>query len=103
MTCHPGVVYSIKFFASPSATQFHNSILRRSFSKVFIYKPPASRSESKEAYFVCKDFLGGIYRSLIRPKSGREVANRYSYLLPQDRERKLSMMNVKSDNLSNSK
>jgi len=48
----------MKFFACAEAQTFRMKKLRKAFKRVYHVKPPASRSESSEAYWVCKDFLG---------------------------------------------
>mmetsp|Transcript_168867 Transcript_168867/g.324704 ORF Transcript_168867/g.324704 Transcript_168867/m.324704 type:complete len:241 (+) Transcript_168867:37-759(+) len=49
--------YLTKIFAGALADQ-HRAELGSRFQKVRIVKPPASRSESPELYFLCKHYLG---------------------------------------------
>jgi hypothetical protein len=48
----------MKYFADPSMNKLHREVLMHSFKRVFISKPPSSRKESAENYFVCRGFSG---------------------------------------------
>lgn len=47
-----------KYFMSPEADEFRKETLERHFSAVRAVKTAASRSESREQYWVCRGFLG---------------------------------------------
>ncbi|KZS95201.1 23S ribosomal RNA methyltransferase [Sistotremastrum niveocremeum HHB9708] len=61
-TCAPGAADGgslvMKYFVSPSTHAFRNTHLKKSFRHVYHVKPDSSRSESNEAFWVCKYFLG---------------------------------------------
>ncbi|KAH9849075.1 FtsJ-like methyltransferase-domain-containing protein [Lenzites betulinus] len=48
----------LKHFASPSANRFRKQFLDPYFNLVTFIKPPASRTESAEGYWVCLGFKG---------------------------------------------
>ncbi|KAH8109060.1 23S ribosomal RNA methyltransferase [Phellopilus nigrolimitatus] len=48
----------LKHFANEATKAFRLDVLKPVFHKVHIVKPDASRSESREHYFVCKGFKG---------------------------------------------
>lgn len=52
----------LKYFEHPDSTHFCKTYLRPSFYSVSTFKPPSSRSESSERYWICLGFLG--YRTL---------------------------------------
>ncbi|KAL1744908.1 FtsJ-like methyltransferase-domain-containing protein [Schizophyllum fasciatum] len=53
-----GGVLLIKYFAHPLLEEFSRANLRPNFRKVHLVKPPASRSDSRETYFLCMGFKG---------------------------------------------
>lgn len=53
------MAFRIKYFAHPLLEEFSRENLRPSFRKVHLVKPPASRSDSRETYFLCMGFKGG--------------------------------------------
>ncbi|KAL1669907.1 ribosomal RNA methyltransferase FtsJ domain-containing protein [Schizophyllum commune] len=54
-----GGVLLIKYFAHPLLEEFSRENLQPNFRKVHLVKPPASRSDSRETYFLCMGFKGG--------------------------------------------
>uniref|UniRef100_D8QLT1 rRNA methyltransferase 2, mitochondrial n=1 Tax=Schizophyllum commune (strain H4-8 / FGSC 9210) TaxID=578458 RepID=D8QLT1_SCHCM len=54
-----GGVLLIKYFAHPLLEDFSRENLQPNFRKVHLVKPPASRSDSRETYFLCMGFKGG--------------------------------------------
>ncbi|KAI1789336.1 S-adenosyl-L-methionine-dependent methyltransferase [Ganoderma leucocontextum] len=48
----------LKHFAHPAADSFRNKVLVPNFNKVAFTKPPSSRSESPEGYWVCMGWRG---------------------------------------------
>ncbi|KAI0699488.1 ribosomal RNA methyltransferase FtsJ domain-containing protein [Cerioporus squamosus] len=48
----------LKHFAHPEADYFRQEVLVPNFKSVRFDKPPSSRSESREGYWVCSGFLG---------------------------------------------
>ncbi|KAL1717725.1 FtsJ-like methyltransferase-domain-containing protein [Schizophyllum commune] len=54
-----GGVLMIKYFAHPLLEEFSRENLQPNFRKVHLVKPPASRSDSRETYFLCMGFKGG--------------------------------------------
>jgi len=48
----------MKYLSCRSASKFRYEKLAKAFRHVFTVKPSASRSDSLEAYWVCKDYLG---------------------------------------------
>jgi 23S rRNA (uridine2552-2'-O)-methyltransferase len=54
-TLKPGGTFVAKVFQGVGSEQYLKDV-RKSFGKVSIRKPEASRSESREVYFVAKDF-----------------------------------------------
>ncbi len=57
-TLKSGGTFVVKVFQGVGSEQFLKDV-RRSFGKVSIRKPDASRSESREVYFVAKEFKPG--------------------------------------------
>lgn len=53
-----GGVLLIKYFAHPLLEEFSRRSLEPNFRKVHLVKPPASRSDSRETYFLCMGFKG---------------------------------------------
>ena len=45
----------IKYFDSPEAQEFRKTVLEKSFAKVQAKKPGASRKESSEMYWICRN------------------------------------------------
>jgi 23S rRNA (uridine2552-2'-O)-methyltransferase len=56
-TLAPGATFVAKMFQGSGSDEFMKE-LRKSFGKVLIRKPAASRKESREVYIVAKDFKG---------------------------------------------
>ena len=54
----PESVFICKYFMSQDADEFRKDTLERCFSAVRGVKTAASRSESREQYWVCRGFLG---------------------------------------------
>lgn len=50
--------HSMKHFAHPISTSFCRTFLNPYFSKILYFKPPSSRSESTEGYWVCIGWRG---------------------------------------------
>ena len=50
----------LKQFMDEEAYKFKHLYLMKSFKHVFHAKPPASRGESSEFYWVCMGFKGGL-------------------------------------------
>ena len=48
----------MKHFAHPVSTAFCRTFLNPYFSKILYFKPPSSRSESTEGYWVCMGWRG---------------------------------------------
>jgi len=48
----------LKYFDDPLHKQHHDDVLRHCFHTTASYKPPSSRSESNERYWVCSGFKG---------------------------------------------
>ncbi|CDZ98134.1 Cell division protein FtsJ [Phaffia rhodozyma] len=63
----PGGTLVIKHFTYPRLQEFKRTFLDRSFDSVTLFKPEASRSESGEAYWVCKGYKGDMVGELIAP------------------------------------
>ena len=60
----------IKHFAHPAADGFRRKILNPNFNKVVFVKPPSSRAESPEGYWVCLGWKGTpAYRKAMSRKS----------------------------------
>ena len=53
------MLFRIKYFAHPLLEEFSRENLQPNFRKVHLVKPPASRSDSRETYFLCMGFKGG--------------------------------------------
>lgn len=51
----PASTLVLKYFASPEADTFRRDVLVPAFRRVACIKVAASRSESSEMYFVCRD------------------------------------------------
>ncbi|KAF8583657.1 23S ribosomal RNA methyltransferase [Ramaria rubella] len=64
----PGGVLVLKYFVHPDTQQFYRDYLLPSFKRVHRVKPPSSRSESSEAYWVCLNWLGGPVKKPRRPR-----------------------------------
>lgn len=58
-TLKSGGTFVVKVFQGEGSEQFLRDV-RKSFGKVHIRKPDASRQESREVYFVAKDFRPGV-------------------------------------------
>jgi 23S rRNA (uridine2552-2'-O)-methyltransferase len=56
-TLKPGANFAAKMFQGSGSDDFMKE-LRKSFEKVLIRKPDASRKESREVYVVAKGFKG---------------------------------------------
>jgi 23S rRNA (uridine2552-2'-O)-methyltransferase len=56
-TLEPGATFAAKMFQGSGSDEYMKE-LRRSFEKVLIRKPNASRKESREVYIVAKGFKG---------------------------------------------
>lgn len=50
----------LKYFDDPLHKQHHDDVLRHCFHSTASYKPPSSRSESNERYWVCSGFKGKL-------------------------------------------
>jgi 23S rRNA (uridine2552-2'-O)-methyltransferase len=48
----------MKYFSHPSMDTLKRNVLVPSFRRVVIAKPPSSRKESAENYFLCRGFNG---------------------------------------------
>ena len=60
----------LKHFAHPAADGFRRKILNPNFNKVVFVKPPSSRAESREGYWVCLGWKGTpAYRKSISRRS----------------------------------
>lgn len=57
-TLKPGGSFVVKVFQGAGSEQFLKDV-RTSFGKVHVRKPDASRAESREVYFVARDFKPG--------------------------------------------
>jgi len=53
----PGAAFAAKMFQGSGSDEYVKE-LRKSFEKVLIRKPQASRKESREVYIVAKGFKG---------------------------------------------
>ncbi|KAI0339265.1 hypothetical protein BDW22DRAFT_1487049 [Trametopsis cervina] len=53
-----GGILVLKHFAHPISTAFCRTFLNPYFSKILYFKPPASRSDSSEGYWVCIGWKG---------------------------------------------
>ncbi|EJF57691.1 S-adenosyl-L-methionine-dependent methyltransferase [Dichomitus squalens LYAD-421 SS1] len=53
-----GGVLVLKHFAHPKADEFRKAVLSPSFHSVAFDKPPSSRSESREGYWICAGWKG---------------------------------------------
>ncbi|KAI0695233.1 FtsJ-like methyltransferase-domain-containing protein [Cytidiella melzeri] len=71
-----GGVLVIKHFAHPISTSFCRVFLNPYFSKILYFKPPASRSDSSEGYWVCMGWRGvpdEVTMELLEEKMEKDV------------------------------
>ncbi|KAF8521169.1 FtsJ-like methyltransferase-domain-containing protein [Gautieria morchelliformis] len=87
----PGGTLVLKYFMHPDTQQFCLRFLQPCFRRVYQAKPPSSRPESPERYWICIDWLGDASRrrdELPRPPIPIDT---FQQILPVRRRKKPSI------------